>query len=190
MTAKLHCVSKCSQCFRKAITVLSMLAVLQRVEVDPPGCDVPLGSPGHVSRAHLPSSEWQSKHRNHIKAAEPGHSAPVYWFVIFLQRLITVGFQRAGWPSARNLKVEVWNSCQAKRTNKQTNQSVAAKLHAPSMWFVGGNGKLMSYSENRFQTLRERLDTFIIQSAAWFTGQGYVRAYHCMSKQAQAESMW
>lgn len=60
----------------------------------PPGCDVRLSNPGHVSRVHLPFSARQSKHRNHIKAAEPGHSAPVYWFVILLQRLITVGLQR------------------------------------------------------------------------------------------------
>lgn len=57
--------------------VLSVRAVVQQWR-----CDVPLSSLAYVSRAHLPSSAWQSKHRNHIKAAEPGHSAPVYWFVI------------------------------------------------------------------------------------------------------------
>lgn len=110
LMAKVLCVCKCSQGLRKVITVLSMLVEVWWVEV--------------VSRLRLSSSARQSKHKNHIKAAEPGHSAPVYWFVILLQRLITVGLQRAGWPSARNLKVEVWNSCQAKWKNKQTNQSV------------------------------------------------------------------
>lgn len=122
---------KCGQCFRRQKADNSPLHAGGGGVSDPtPPSPIThhhhhllLRRPGHVDRVHLPSSAWQNKHRNHIKAAEPGRSAPVDWFVILLQRLITVGIQRAGCPSVRNLKVKVWNSCQAKWKNKQTNQS-------------------------------------------------------------------
>ena len=96
-----------------------------------PGCDMPPSKPRACSRVHRPFSERQSKHSSHIKAAEAGHSTPVYWFVIPLHRLITVGLQRASCPSAKNLKVEVLIPVRPKENVNRPINQYTAKLPNP-----------------------------------------------------------
>lgn len=79
--------------------VLAVRAVVQQWR-----CDVPPSRLAYVSRAHLPSSAWQSKHRNHIKAAEPGHSAPVYWFVILPPKVNYRGVSKGRQPICKEFE--------------------------------------------------------------------------------------
>lgn len=155
--ARVLTVKKCSQCFRKTITAPPML-------VEFVVCQTPTGVSPPPPPA--PSSHRETRTRRQSSppfqcTQEPHQSS---WarpqcpcgLVCYSPPKVNYsgGFKGLAWPSVRDLKVKVWNSCQAKWKNKQTDQSAQCLL-TPSSTVVsgGGNDKLMSYWENSLQLL-------------------------------------
>lgn len=124
--------SKCRQVFQKGNN--SSFHASGMVGGRPPGCDMPLSNPGHVSGTHLPSSSWQSKHRHNIKAAEPRPQCPCA-LVCYSPPKVNYSGASKDWLAWKlKSQVPVWAN---EKINRPINQCVA-RLHTPPLWCVVG----------------------------------------------------
>lgn len=140
--------SKCRQVFQKGDNSSFHASGCVTVGGRPPGCDVPLSNPGHVSGTHLPSSSWQSRNRQaQHESSWATATVPLCTGLLFSSK----GKLQRGFKRPAGLKFEVRNSCLGEQKHKQTNQSVCCSIiHSSIVVCVGGYGKLMAHFQNSF----------------------------------------